>query len=183
MLLCCLLYPTWIHQAPLHGSSRVTARVAAGIVCLGLSLSSHDPYSLHTGPILPEPLSHRSLDIIVFKYVLHYCLIHANSHAGALLENSILTLPPSSSDDGEEKKRCSPVFEFSLPAPVPSKACVYSTVASVPLWCLASMLLALVGLAWTSKPGLPISRPHHHHPPQHTLPPSTPSRAHTTAST
>ena len=68
----------------------------------------------------------------------------------------------------------------SLPClPVPCKACVYSTVVSVPLCCLASMLRALVGLALTSKRGLPISRPSHHHQTRSLLP--LPSRAYNTA--
>ena len=66
-------------------------------------------------------------------------------------------------------------FEFPPSLLVPCKACVHSTIVSAPLCCLASMLLALVGLALASKP-----RPSHHHHPQHTLSPS-PSRPHNTA--
>jgi len=73
-------------------------------------------------------------------------------------------------------------FLNSLPPSLCPARRVYSTIVSAPLCCLASTLLALAGLALTSKPGLPISRSHHHHP-QHTLSPSPPFPAHTTAST
>ena len=45
---------------------------------------------------------------------------------------------------------------------------MYSLFVPAPLCCLAAMLLALVGLALASKPGLLIGRPPPHHPPHNT---------------
>jgi hypothetical protein len=76
------------------GSPRVTARVTAATSPQALSSPARDQCSPHRGPNQAEPPAHVSLDILVSKCVLHYCLIHAHSHAGAPLKNSVLTSPP-----------------------------------------------------------------------------------------
>jgi len=183
MLLCCLLYPTCIYQVPLDVSPlhhRASPRLT---ICLGLSSTSHDPYSPHTGPILPQPLSHRSLDIIVSKYVLHYCLIHAHSHAGCPPREQHFDVASFKQRSPARRRNDVRLFLNSLSPslPVSCKACVYSVFVSAPLCCLASMLLAVVGLALTSKQGLPISRPPPPPHPQHMLLFSPPSLPHNTA--
>jgi hypothetical protein len=177
MLLCCLLYPICVYQVPLDGSALgqrwVSARSALLASPRALASSRDDQCSPHPGPILLEPLSHRSLDILVSKCVLHCGLLHARFHAGAPPENRLLTLLPSSSDDGEEKKRCSPVFEFSLPpCALTRRVCTLSVcVPHCAVWPRCCLLwLALFG---ASTPGLLISRPPHHHP-QH-APPAFPA--------
>lgn len=72
------------------------------------------------------------------------------------------------------------LFLNSLPPSLCPARRVYFTLVSTPLYCLASILLAFVGLALSSKPGLPISRPPPHHP-QHAFSFSCLSCPHNTA--
>ena len=146
MLLCHFIYPASIYQVPSDGLSLGSSLGLALLASPALASSGNDQCSPHPGPILPQLLSHRSLDILVSKCELHCGLLHAHSHAGAPLETRLLTLLPSSSDDGEEKKRCSPVFEFSLPpCALTRRVCTLSVClphcAALPRCCLLWLAL------------------------------------------
>ena len=155
MLLCHLLYPTCIYQVPLIGSTLGQRWVNAGSTLLpsrqALSSSADDHNTPHPGPNPPEPPSSRSLDILLYICVLYCYLFHASSHSRGSLENTSLgAAAGSKSSDESDDSSTAPLDGFRIPSLAsvcPAKACVYSTVVSAHLCCLASMLLALVGLA------------------------------------
>ena len=129
---------------------------------LAQSSTSINHFSPQPEPILPEPPPRCSLDILVYIHVLHCCLLHVRSHAGAPLENTPLGVA-SKSLVGERDDAETPCFLNSLPCLCALQGmcvlycCVYPTMLSY---------FDAACFGWrslTSKRGLPISRPSHDH--------------------